>query len=89
MGLVTGVVTPDLKKSHTVQPAYQCRRCRRPRFDPWVGKIPWRRKWQATPVFLPGECHGRRKGRKESARTEHTPEKMQVFPPPHPPLPKA
>ena len=29
-----------------------------PRFDPWVGKIPWRRKWQSTPVFLPGEFHG-------------------------------
>ena len=29
-------------------------------FDPWVGKIPWRRKWQLTPVFLPGEPHGRR-----------------------------
>ena len=29
--------------------------CRRPRFDPWVGKIPWRRKWQSTPVSLPGE----------------------------------
>ena len=28
-----------------------------PRFDPWVGKIPWRRKWQPTPVFLPGEAH--------------------------------
>ena len=27
--------------------------CRRPRFDPWVGKISWRRKWQPTPVFLP------------------------------------
>ena len=27
-------------------------------FDPWVGKIPWRRKWQPTPVFLPGESHG-------------------------------
>jgi len=32
--------------------------CRRPGFDPWVGKIPWRRKWQFTPVFLPGESHG-------------------------------
>ena len=31
-----------------------------PGFDPWVGKIPWRRKWQPTPVFLPGESHGRR-----------------------------
>ena len=28
--------------------------------DPWVGKIPWRRKWQPTPVILPGESHGRR-----------------------------
>ena len=34
--------------------------CRRPRFDPWVGKIPWRRKWQPTAVFLSGEFHGRR-----------------------------
>jgi len=32
--------------------------CRRPGFDPWVGKIPWRRKSQSTPVFLPGESHG-------------------------------
>ena len=32
--------------------------CRRPGLDPWVGKIPWRRKWQPTPVFLPGEFHG-------------------------------
>ena len=29
--------------------------CRRRGFDPWVGKIPWWRKWQPTPVFLPGE----------------------------------
>ena len=29
-------------------------------FDPWVGKIPWRRKWQPTPVFLPGESHRQR-----------------------------
>ena len=29
-------------------------------FDPWVRKIPWRRKWQSTPVFLPGESHGQR-----------------------------
>ena len=32
----------------------------RPGFDPWVGKIPWRRKWLLTPVFLPGESHGQR-----------------------------
>ena len=29
-------------------------------FNPWVGKIPWRRKWQPTPVFLPGKCHWQR-----------------------------
>ena len=32
--------------------ACQCRRHKRCRFDPWVGKIPWRREWQPTPVFL-------------------------------------
>ena len=35
-------------------------RCRRHRLDPWVRKIPWRRKWQPTPVFLPGEPPGQR-----------------------------
>jgi len=29
-------------------------------FGPWIGKIPWRRKWQSTPVFLPGKSHGQR-----------------------------
>ena len=33
-------------------------RCKICRFDPWVRKIPWRRAWQYTPVFLPGESHG-------------------------------
>ena len=37
------------------EPACQCRRCNRVGFDPWVGKILWRRAWQQTPVFLPGE----------------------------------
>ena len=32
--------------------------CERPGFNPWVGKIPWKRGWQLTPVFLPGEFHG-------------------------------
>ena len=32
----------------------------RPRFNPWVGKTLWRRKWQPTPVLLPGKSHGRR-----------------------------
>ena len=50
---------------------------RRCRFDPWAGKIPWRRKWQPTPVFLAGEFHGLRSlvgctplGHKESDMTE-------------------
>ena len=34
--------------------------CRRPRFNLWVRKISWRRKWQPTPVFLPGESHEQR-----------------------------
>ena len=45
--------------------------------DPWVGKTPWRRKWQHTPLFLPGEFHGQRSlasyspwGHKESDTTE-------------------
>ena len=38
----------------------QSRRYRGLWFDPWVGKIPWRRKWQCTPVFLPGRFHGQR-----------------------------
>ena len=49
----------------------------RPGFEPWVGKIPWRRKWQSTPVLLPGKSHGQRSlvgyslwGRKESDMTE-------------------
>ena len=40
------------------EPACQCRRLQRCRFDPCMGKIPWRRKWQPTPVFLPGKFHG-------------------------------
>ena len=36
------------------------RRLRRHKFDPWVRKIPWRRKWHHTPVFLPGKFHGQR-----------------------------
>ena len=38
----------------------QGRRHKRHGFDPWVGKIPWRRKWQPDPVFLPGKFHGQR-----------------------------
>ena len=42
------------------KPDCQHRRCKGRRFDPWIGKIPWRRAWQPTPVFLPGESQGQR-----------------------------
>ena len=42
------------------QSSCQCRRLKRHGFDPWVGKIPWRSKWQITPVFLLGKSHGQR-----------------------------
>ena len=61
-----------------VDSACQCRRCRRLRFDPWVGKIPWR-TWQCTPVLWPGKFCGQRRlagysprGRKELDTVEHT-----------------
>ena len=48
-------------------------------FNPWVGKIPWRRAQQPPPVFLPGEAHGQRsqvgyslRGHKDSDTTEHS-----------------
>ena len=54
-----------------------CLQCGRPGFDPWVGKIPWGRKWQPTPIRLPGKFHGWRSlvgynpwGPKESDTTE-------------------
>ena len=40
--------------------ACQCRTCQRHRFHPWIGKILWSRKWQPTPVFLPGRFHEQR-----------------------------
>ena len=56
--------------------ACQSRSRKRGEFDPWVRKIPWRRAWQLTPVFLPGESHGQRslagcspRGHRESDRT--------------------
>ena len=61
------------------EPVCQCRRHKRQGFDPSVEKIPCRRAWQSTPVFLPGEFHGQRSlvgyspwGYKESDMTEVT-----------------
>ena len=42
------------------EPACQCRRHKRHRFDSWARKIPWSRKWQPTPIFLSGESHGQK-----------------------------
>ena len=64
------------------EPICQCRRHKRLEFDPWVGKIPWKRAWQPTPVFLPRESHGQNPcshvtpgyspwGNKELDTTEH------------------
>ena len=46
-----------------------CLQCGRPGFDPWVGKIPWRREQLPTPVFWPGEFRGLYRGCKESDTT--------------------
>ena len=61
------------------EPACQCRRSKIYRLETWVGKIPWKRKLQPTPVFLPGESHGQGNlsdyspwGRKEKNMTEVT-----------------
>ena len=61
------------------EPTCQYRRHKRSSSDSWVHKIPWSRKWQPTPVFLPGKSHGQRSlagygpwGPKESDMTEHT-----------------
>ena len=51
MLLLTKAVVAQLVKNHL--------QCRRREFDPWVRKIPWRRKWQSTPVFLPGKSMDR------------------------------
>ena len=42
------------------EPTCQCRRHKTGEFHPWVRKIPWRRAWQPTPVFLLGEAHGQK-----------------------------
>ena len=72
---IHGLSTEDI---HTgKESAFQCRGHKRCGFSPWVSIIPWRRKWQPHPVFLPGEFHGQRSlvgyspwGRKESDSTE-------------------
>ena len=66
-----------IPRTLVVKSTCQCRRGKRSVITPWVKKIPWRRKRQLTPVFLPGDSHGQRslagnspQGRKESDMTE-------------------
>ena len=70
------VTNADYKQGPKV---VQCCQCWTHGFSPWAGKMPWRRKWQPTPVFLPGESHGQRSlggyspwGRKEPDTTDVT-----------------
>ena len=74
------------KGSSSIGSTCQSRRWRRCRFNPWVGKIPWKRKWQPNPVFLPGESHGQRslagyssRGRNEWDTTEQATEHAPLF----------
>ena len=60
--------------------------CRKHGLDPCVGKIPWRRKWQPTVVFLPGKIHGQRRpvgcsswSRKDLVTTEHKNQDWNYF----------
>ena len=69
--------------------AFQCGRHKRHGFDPWVGKISWRRAWKSTPVFVPGEFYGERSlvgyspwGHKEldmTETTEHAHENTYIY----------
>ena len=67
----------NTKAPLVVQTVKRLPTCGRPRFNPWVGKILWRRKWQPAPLFLPGKSHGQSSlvryspwGCKESDMTE-------------------
>ena len=78
-GLLVKVNEGFLGGASSKEQICQRRRHKRDGFDPWIGKIPWRRAWQPTPVFLPGKPHGQRslagyspQGRKESDTTEVT-----------------
>ena len=70
--------------SSSKESACQFRRCRRCGFDRWVGKIPWRRTWQPTPVFLLGKFHGQSNlvattmGLQRSDTTEHRQTKYKL-----------
>ena len=58
--LIRRVIINILRASLVVRCWGICLQCKRARFNPWVEKMPWRRKWLPTSVFLPGEFHGHR-----------------------------
>jgi len=73
--------TMDFPGGASKKKNFACQRGRhkRQRFNPWVGKIPWRRAWHPTPVFLSGATHGQRSlmgyspwGHKDSDKIEAT-----------------
>ena len=71
-----------------IESACQRRRCKRCGFNRWVRRTPWSRKWQPTPVFLPGESRGQRSlagysslGHKESDTTEWAGSHAYISPP--------
>ena len=62
------------------EPACHCRKHKRYGFDSWVGKIPWTRKWQPTPVFLPGKSHGQEPSRPQSMGSQELDTTQQLKP---------
>ena len=58
LSLLYKIAAPSLGLPWWLRQWRICLQCRRPRFYPWVRKIPWRKEWLPTPVFLPGEFHG-------------------------------
>ena len=70
-------VSPGSRWLGGKESASQCKRLKRRGFNPWAGKVCWKRKWQPTPVFLPREPHGQKSllgysswGQKASDTTE-------------------
>ena len=75
----------QLSSSSSEEFTCQCGRYKRRGLDPWVRKVRWSRKWQPTPLFLPGKFHGQRRvasyspcGRKESYTTERFKQQLPV-----------
>ena len=80
LGFIVPGTTPGFPDgANGKEPDCQCRRHKRGGFNPWAGKMPWRRAWQPTSIFLPRESHRQRslvgyspQGCKESDMTEVT-----------------